>query len=82
MFSTLEQCGEPLSTPRPISDGGFLGHPVVGLALSELDQADRLSRPGGSCAQLGLAELGTPTAALKVDAEALGKGLTAHRRSL
>jgi hypothetical protein len=44
MFSTLEQCGEPLSTPRPISDGGFLGHPVVGLALSELDQADRLSR--------------------------------------
>lgn len=43
MFSTLEQCGER-STPGPISDSGFLGHPVVGLALSELDQADRLSR--------------------------------------
>jgi hypothetical protein len=43
MFSTLEQCGEPLSTPRPISNGGFLGHPVVGLALSELDQGRLLA---------------------------------------
>jgi hypothetical protein len=67
MFSRLDQWGEPLSTPRPISDGGFLGHPVVGLSLSELDQADRLSRQRGSCAQLGLAELGTPTAALETE---------------